>query len=103
MPMADEWHSALALTGTSNLEPSEVHQRLRALTEQAIAILSADAFDVQRARQIGARVAQLGYTQPEALGATLDVLGQQLHRLPTANESSGPRLLKLLSGVATRC
>ncbi len=101
MPIADEWHSALALTGTSNLEPSEVHQRLLALTEQAVAILSAEAFDVEQARQIGARVAQLGYVQPEALGATLDVLGQQLHQLATANESSGPRLLKLLSGIAT--
>jgi signal transduction histidine kinase len=98
--IADLWQSALASTGAASVDAGKVHQRLVALTEDAISLLATEPFDAEQARRIGARVALLGYLHPEALGATLDVLGQQLVIRGDARLAES-RLLKVLSGIAT--
>ncbi len=101
--IARRWRAAIAHTSFVGLEPHELHQRLTSLTEQAIAVLIADEFDLQQARDIGAAVAQIGYVLPDALGGTLDSLGAAFEA-ELAVEGAielRPRLIAFLSALAT--
>src|SRR5436190_23149422 len=100
--IAQSWTSALAHGGYAAWSSRELRERLAALVDQAIDVLSGVS-DLRLARAIGAGLAQLGYTSPEVLGRTIELLGQQfLTRLPAAaTPAVQGRLTGLLGELST--
>lgn len=100
--IAERWQRAIEDTGFAPHSEAEVHQRLLALTDRAIALLLAAPVDREEARAIGAAVARLHYIRPAALGRTLEVLARELvANLPAAEVVAlQPRLVTLLAEVA---
>ncbi len=101
--VAEHWYKAIARTGFAPRSAADVRVELAALTDQAIAALLTERFDRPRARAIGAALADLHYIHPDALGGTLDALGQGLVAdLPAERLSAlHPRLTALLAEVAS--
>jgi PAS domain S-box-containing protein len=95
--IARDWQAAIARTSFVALDRQEILRALTALTDRAIALLSAESFDVEQARQIGAGLAQLGYVLPEALEATTEVFGHYFSGSVAVDQG---RLVTLLAGVA---
>jgi len=101
--IADAWYSAVAHTSFVPYSPKELQRRFVDLTDQAISLLFREPFDDGWARQIGISLASLHFTQPEALGRTLNVLPTELlHGLPADQiVALRPRIAALIEGVAT--
>jgi signal transduction histidine kinase len=101
--IADDWHKAIARTGSVSLKAAEVRQRLVELTAEAIALLLTEPFDHDRAEAIGASLAGFHYLESEALGRTQELLARQLvEGLPAEQVVElQPRLAALLGGLAT--
>ena len=101
--IAEHWYNAIARTSCVPFEAVEVRRRLVELTEEVIALLLTEPFEPRRAEAIGASLAGLHYVEPEALGKTLELLGQQLLEGLTADQivELQPRLAALISGLAT--
>ena len=101
--IADDWHKAIAQTGSVSLKAAEVRQRLVELTAEAIALLLTEPFDHDRAEAIGASLAGFHYLESEALGRTQELLARQLvEGLPAEQVVElQPRLAALLGGLAT--
>jgi signal transduction histidine kinase len=76
--LAEAWYNAIALMGSSRFGPVEMRQRLGVLAKEVFQIILADSFDPNRAREVGASLVQLDYTQPEVMSQTLEVFSQQL-------------------------
>lgn len=98
------WYDALR-QGHMNyaaLGADDVYRRLAALVDQVIALLLAESVDSDRARAIGAAIADLHYLQPTALGRTQQVLAQQLVAglSPDHVGTLYPRLAALLGDIA---
>ncbi|MFQ5340896.1 MAG: ATP-binding protein [Anaerolineae bacterium] len=100
--IADRWFEAIARTSFAPLSAQAVHQHLRGLTDQVIALLLTEALDPCQAEAIGASLVYLHYTAPEALGRTQEVLVQQLVEGLPANQVAllQPRLATLLAHLA---
>ena len=73
------------------------------MLEQTISLLLADTQDPAGAKQVGVSLAEIYYLGPRALGTTLEVLGCELTQGLPGNraEAIHPRLVRLLSGIAT--
>ncbi len=76
--LIDGWYAGLVTTGFSPLSEAEVYRRLDALLDQVIDLLVAESFAPAQARNIGAALVDLHYTQADALEHTLLLLGQTL-------------------------
>jgi len=101
--IAESWYKALASANAFiPLKATEVRQRLVELTERAIALLTTDPFEHDKAQAIGAALAHLHCIQPEALGRTLEVLAHQLVQGLPADQAVAlqRRLAALLGGLA---
>lgn len=101
--IADRWLEAVAGTSFSPFGAKEMHQHLRRLTDQVIALLRTEPLDPCQAEAIGTSLVRLHYTQPEALGRTQEVLAHQLVEGLPANQVAAlqPRLATLLAHLAT--
>jgi PAS domain S-box-containing protein len=101
--IARSWTGALAQSGYIALSARELRQQVAALTDEAIQVLLGEVFDITAARAIGVGLARVGYTHPQVLGRTLQVLGQQLVAAvpPAAALDLQPRLAALLGELAT--
>lgn len=100
--IADRWYEAVARTGFSPRRAADVREALHALTDQAIAVLADESFVRSRARDIGARLAQLHYVHPDALDGTLNALATELVAGLSADQAGvlHARLAALLGAVA---
>jgi len=100
--IAARWYRAIAPTALSPFPSADVQRQLLALTEQAIALLIADAFEPEKAAEIGATLARLRYLQPASLGETQACLADDLMAgLPAERATSlRPRLATLLGVIA---
>jgi signal transduction histidine kinase len=100
--IAASWYNAIARTGYVPFDAAQVRQRLVELTAAVVTLLLAEPFEHERAQAIGASLASLHYVQPEALGRTQEVLGQELLAGLPADQVAmlQPRLATLLGGVA---
>ena len=101
--VAREWHQAIAGSGFVPLATRDVRARLRALLDEAVALLLAGPYDPAAARAIGAALVRLHFAQPEALGRTQQVLGRRLpDELPPQRREAGQaRLSELLGDLAS--
>jgi two-component system, sensor histidine kinase and response regulator len=101
--IAQSWTTSLAHSGYVTWSSRELRQRLASLVEQAIDVLVSDPFDAGAARAIGTSLAQLGYTLPQVLGRTIELLGEQFVAHVSASHAADlqPRLARLLGGLAT--
>jgi hypothetical protein len=100
--IARNWYEAIACSCYAAKSSREVRQDLEGLAGQAIDLLAAAPLDGSRAEEIGMALARLHYIQAEALGGTLEALGQQLkdgHTDEDADEYLS-RLASLLGGIA---
>jgi PAS domain S-box-containing protein len=97
------WRRALAPLGYVALDAGELRRHLGALVDRAAAALVAVPFDAAAARAIGGGIARLHYLQPDALGATLEILAEELVAdLPDAQlVALLPRLRAFLAQLAT--
>lgn len=100
---AEQWYQAIARICYVALSRDRVRRRLVELTGQAIDLLLGELPLAAEAEEIGVALADMHYLQPEALGRTLGVLGDQLvEGLPDHQVAElRPRLVALLEGVAT--
>jgi PAS domain S-box-containing protein len=107
--VAEAWFAAIARTSFAPLSPAQVRKRLSEAVAQAIELLLAEQFEPESARQIGADLARLHYTQPEVLGRTIRVLSAELVKGLPADQVCAllPKLATLLEavslGFAQRC
>jgi len=100
--IAERWYQAVSQACFVPLSASQVRQRLVELTDSAIEALLAESFDPEQAQEIGHRLAELRFIQPEALGRTQGVLARCLPEdlPPEYIALLYPRLADLLEGVA---
>jgi PAS domain S-box-containing protein len=101
--MARRWQRALAGTSYVPLSSREILKHLLGLTDGLIAILVTDPFTPAAAREIGASLVALHFTQPESLGMTMEIFGVHLLAdLDAAQQHTlGPRLAAALGELAT--
>lgn len=101
--IARRWQRALAGTSYVPLSSREILKQLRALSDRLIAILVSDPFASAEARQVGATLVELHFTQPESLGRSLEVLGVYLPADLTASQQQVliPRLGAVLGEMAS--
>ncbi len=94
--------NGLGESGYVALSSRELRQQLLALTTRATEVLLSEVFDALAARAIGTGLARVGYTHPQVLGQTLQVLGQHLVADLPPVDSLGlqPRLAALLGELA---
>jgi PAS domain S-box-containing protein len=76
--IASKWAISIMNTSYVPLSRDEVGNMLVELTKIAIKTIITQPFDHSMARQIGVSLVKLHYTQPEALGRTLETLTTQL-------------------------
>jgi len=101
--IAGNWYTAIAGTCYAAKSAQEVHRALQELAEKAIDLLAAAPLDASQAEEIGVALARLHYIQAEALGGTLEVLGEQLRegRTEEGGDEYLSRLAALLGAIAT--
>lgn len=101
--IGEQWYQAIAHTTFSPLSTTNVRQHLATLTDQAIALLIADQFDEQQARDIGAMLVRLRYLQPEVLQQTIAVLSANLGTVLMTDQEHmcSSRIMALLGAIAT--
>lgn len=85
--IAERWHRALR-SGGDMPDSTAARQRFAELTARALALLLADPFDCEGARAIRADLVELGFGEPEALGQTVTMLGQELLPVSRPRRSS---------------
>ncbi len=78
--IAARWYDAIAHQTFSPFAAPEILARLRALVEQAIAILTDTSVTAGEATEIGAALVHLRYLDPAMLQQTISVLGEELGR-----------------------
>jgi PAS domain S-box-containing protein len=101
--IARNWYEAISGTGYAAKSSQEVRQDLKGLAGQLIDLLTTDPLDAAQSEEIGVALARLHYIQAEALGGSLEVLGQQL-RDGQPDEGADEylsRLATLLGRIAT--
>jgi PAS domain S-box-containing protein len=101
--IARNWYEAISGTGYAAKSSQEVRQDLEGLAGQLIDLLTTDPLDAAQSEEIGVALARLHYIQAEALGGSLEVLGQQL-RDGQPDEGADEylsRLATLLGRIAT--
>lgn len=100
--IAGTWYEAIAGTCYAAKSAQEVRQALQELAGKAIDLLAAVSLDASQAEEIGVALARLHYIQAEALGGTLEVLGEQLKDGRTDEDADEylSRLAALLGGIA---
>lgn len=101
--VARRWQRALAGTSYVPFSAREILNHLLALTDRLITILLTDPFTPAAARDVGAALVQLHFTQPDSLGHSMEILGvQMLADLPTAQQHGLlPRISAVLGELAT--
>jgi PAS domain S-box-containing protein len=100
--LADRWRRGIAGTGYVPLGASELSEVFLALADDTIGVLIDQAADARAARRIGAELVSIGYTAPEVLGTTLELLGEQLIAglSPVDLQRVQPRLAVVQGGIA---
>jgi two-component system, sensor histidine kinase and response regulator len=100
--IVESWMSALSTTARVGLSVGELRERFCRLTDQAIELLLGGERDATAARDMGSALVQLGYTAPEVLGHTLEILHQQLgdEYITRGAAHLEPRLSSLLANIA---
>ena len=100
--IASNWYEAIAGTCYAAKSAQEVRQALQELAGKAIDLLAAAPLDASQAEEIGVALARLHYVQAEALGGTLEVLGEQLKdgRTDEGADEYLSRLAALLGAIA---
>src|SRR5258708_22762154 len=100
--LADRWRRGIGGTGYVPLGAGEVREVFLGLADDTIGALVDQAADAQAARRIGAELVSIGYTAPEVLGTTLELLGEQLIAglAPADLQAVQPRLAIVQGGIA---
>jgi diguanylate cyclase (GGDEF)-like protein len=82
---------------------AEARHYLRDLAETLVAALSGASVDTQAASQVGARLVAGGFTSPQSLSRTFEVLGRALPAVAgsTAGETPCARTIEVLGALAT--
>src|SRR6266545_207597 len=101
--ISQTWQQALTRADDDASDRRELHTHLPELLNQVIAACLAAPFDPVSAQAIGAALAELCVSRPEALGATQTVLAQELIAgVPEAGLAAlQPRVAALLGALAT--
>jgi signal transduction histidine kinase len=101
--IAESWYRAIAGTSFVPFDTAIVRQCLVKLTERAISALLSDPFTPEQAQAIGVSLAELHCLEPEALGRTLEVLGDQFVECLSDEQVAAlqPQLALLLGRLAT--
>ena len=100
------WRDAGSARWPDELRPAEFPRDLKHLlhlTDRLIAIVATDPFAPAAAREVGAALVALHFTQPESLGMTMEVFGVHLLAdLDAAQQHAlSPRLGAALGELAT--
>lgn len=104
-----EWTRALVAVSPARaplapLTPgSEVHKALQGLTERLITALSGPGVDTQAAADVGGQLVAQGFTGPQTLTRTFEVLGTALRGVTGAGAAGSPcdRIIELLGALAS--
>ncbi|MGH3673814.1 MAG: diguanylate cyclase domain-containing protein, partial [Pseudonocardiaceae bacterium] len=82
---------------------SDIHNVLQEPTERLIAALSGPCVDTQAAADVGGQLIAEGFTGPQTLPRTFEVLGTALRGVPGEGESGSPcdRVIELLGALAS--
>jgi PAS domain S-box-containing protein len=101
--IADLWYRAVMPTGFSPHPAATARVQFRVLTDQAIAVVVGEHSAWGTAEDVGAAVVRLGYDQPQALGATLEILARELMSDLTPSQATAlqPRLSAALGAMAS--
>ncbi len=101
--ISQTWQQALTRADDDASDRRDLHTHLPELLDQVIAACLAAPFDPVSAQAIGAALAELCVSRPEALGATQTVLAQELIAgVPEAGLAAlQPRVAALLGALAT--
>ncbi len=99
--IANAWYQSVNQTAFVPFSANELRQRLVELTEKALDLLHANAFELQEAQAIGAALVDLHLIQSEAIGKTVELLARELAvDLPPAQLLTlQPRLSAILGGI----
>ncbi len=102
LAIAENWYEAIAGTDFGPAGKNEPPRRFVELTEQVITLLFVEPFDPDRARAVGAALAEPRYIRPDTLSRTQTVLPRQITQGWSADQvaSFSPRLAALLGEVA---
>lgn len=100
--VAQRWQRALAGTSYVPLGSQEIQKHFLTLTDRLTTILLTDPFMPEAAREIGAALVRLHFTQPESLGRSAEVLSVHLLTdLPAPQQDALlPRLGAALGAIA---
>lgn len=82
---------------------SKIHKALQEPTERLIAALSSPCVDTQAAADVGGQLVAEGFTGPQTLPRTFEVLGTALRGVTGAEASGSPcdRIIELLGALAS--
>jgi diguanylate cyclase (GGDEF)-like protein/PAS domain S-box-containing protein len=79
----------------------DIHCYLQDLTERLVAALSGPLVDAQAASDVGARLVSGGFTGPQSLSCTVELLGRALPRIADSTaDMSCSRVIELLGALA---
>lgn len=100
--LARQWYDAIAPTSFTAWSAADVHRHVETWVDATITALVRKPVELELARAIGARLADLRYLQPDALERTLALLGQQLvaDLPPAAVSVLQPHVAALLGAIA---
>jgi len=100
--LADQWRRGIARMGYVALSASELREAFSAVANDTIGTLVDEIDDAAAARRIGVALVTMGYTGPEVLGTTLELLGTQLLAglSPADLQAVQPRLATVQGGIA---
>lgn len=101
--IAQRWYQAITKTGFASLRGTSVRQRILALTDRAIELLTTESLEPQQAESIGSELASFHYLSPKTLARTQTTLSSaMLEGLSQAQVCVlQKRLTPLFAGLST--
>ncbi|WP_436492788.1 putative bifunctional diguanylate cyclase/phosphodiesterase [Actinokineospora sp. HUAS TT18] len=87
---AEQWATALAATGYVAMDRSTLTDNVTKYTEILLAALASDHFDPAPVARVGSTLVELGLTYPQALSASIQLIGDGLPRLAPARTGMVP-------------
>ncbi len=96
--VAGEWYSAIRTTAYVAMSPVDIRNDLHELVRRLVAALSGVEVDTDAAADVGARLVATGFTGPQSLSRTVELLAA---RLPgAAGVPLADRVIALLAALA---
>nr|MDQ3988559.1 GGDEF domain-containing protein [Actinomycetota bacterium] len=99
--LARQWARAIGTTASVPMAPADIRYYLRDLTECLLAALAGPAVDTRAASDVGARLVAVGFTGPQSLSRTVDVLARALLAAAGSAEAGrhAGRVIELLGAL----